>query len=65
MASTLEAENDGVLEFMVDGYGDYAEELRGQIAALDQTIEELESELALAEARIDQIRTEQARRKVL
>jgi phage shock protein A len=65
MASTLEAENDGVLEFMVDGYGDYAEELRGQIAELDQTIEELESELALAEARIDQIRAEQARRKVL
>ena len=65
MASTLEAENDGVLEFMVDGYGDYAEELRGQIAELDQTIEELESELALAEARLDQIRAEQARRKVL
>jgi len=65
MASTLKAENDGVLEFMVDGYGDYAEELRGQIAELDQTIEELESELALAEARIDQIRAEQPPRKVL
>jgi prefoldin subunit 5 len=65
MASTLEAENDNVLKFMVDGYGDYAEELRGQIAELDQTSEELESELALAEARIDQIRAEQSRRKVL
>jgi archaellum component FlaC len=65
MASTFEAENDGVLEFMVDGYGDYAEELRGQIAELDQTIEELESELGLVERRIDQIRAEQARRKVL
>jgi hypothetical protein len=39
MASTLEAEKDGVLEFMVDGYGDYAEELRGQIAELGQMIE--------------------------
>jgi phage shock protein A len=65
MASTLEAEKDGVLEFMVDGYGDYAEELRGQTAELDQKIQELESGLDLAEVRIDQIRAEQARRKSL
>lgn len=63
MASTLEAEKDGVLEFMVDGFGDYSEELRGQIAELGQMIEELESELGLVERRIDQIRAEQARRE--